>query len=258
MISRRDFCLALSAAALLPRQQPSVNDAAPFAANVFRNERNQTMPYRLFSPANIDRRERYPLVLWLSGSAGRGDNNLNQISIGNVIGSHVWTTPANQAKQPCFVVAPQCPNDEAWSDRGAKPRAPLLLAFDLLRDLQHRLPIDSRRLYVTGQSMGGFGTWAAISAYPEMFAAAIPLCGGGDVAQAAKLKSVPIWAFHGAKDESVSVERSREMIAAIRKAGGQPKYTEYPDQDHAVWNKAFNESALLPWVFAQKLTAKGG
>ena len=100
--------------------------------------------------------------------------------------------------------------------------------------------------------MGGFGTWTAITAHPQLFAAAIPLCGGGDVNQAAKLKQIPIWAFHGAKDQAVPVERSREMIAAIRKAGGNPKYTEYPDQDHAVWEKAFNEPDLLPWVFAQK------
>ena len=100
--------------------------------------------------------------------------------------------------------------------------------------------------------MGGFGTWAAISADPKMFAAAIPLCGGGDEGQAAKLTKIPIWAFHGAKDEIVSVERSRKMIAAIRRAGGQPKYTEYADEGHMVWNRAFSEPELLPWVFAQK------
>jgi predicted peptidase len=252
IFNRRDFCLALSAAAaLLPRRLLAATDTEVFVAEMYRNSRNQTIPYRLFVPPAYDKRKQYPLVLWLCGSAGRGNNNLNQISLGNVIGTHVWTTPENQAKHPCFVVAPQCPENETWSDAGAKPAAPLLLALEILNELQRRFRIDPRRLYVAGQSMGGFGTWSVISAHPETFAAAIPLCGGGDETQAAKLTRMPIWAFHGAKDDAVNVERSRSMIAAIGKAGGQPKYTEYPDEGHAVWAKAFNEPELLPWVFAQ-------
>ena len=251
ILDRRHFCFALGAAAFLPRRRLDIADTEVFVAEMFRNARNQTMPYRLFVPSTYDKRNQYPLVLWLCGSAGRGTNNLNQISIGNIIGSHVWTAPENQAKHPCFVVAPQCPDNETWSDSGAKPAAPLTLALEILNELRQKFRIDSRRLYVAGQSMGGFGTWSVISAHPDMFAAAIPLCGGGDETQAAKLARIPIWAYHGAKDESVNVQRSRNMIAAIRKAGGQPKYTEYPDEGHAVWTKAFSEPELLPWVFSQ-------
>ena len=251
MINRRSFCFALGAAALQPRKALLADNTEVFSAETYRNLRNQTMPYRLFAPPAYDKRKQYPLVLWLCGSAGRGTNNLNQISIGNVIGTHVWTTPENQTKHPCFVVAPQCPENDTWSDGGAKLAGPLLLALEIVRELQKRFSIDARRLYVAGQSMGGFGAWSLISTYPEMFAAAIPLCGGGDETQAAKLTRIPIWAFHGAKDDAVSVERSRSMIAAIRKAGGQPRYTEYPEEGHAVWTKAFAESELLPWVFAQ-------
>ncbi len=255
ILTRRSFCLAIGAAALLPRKLLAAANTEVFVAEIFRNARNQTMPYRLFVPPSYDKRKQYPLVLWLCGSAGRGTNNLNQISIGNVIGSHVWTTPENQAKHPCFVLAPQCPDDDAWSDGGAKPAAPLLLALEMLNELQRRFRIDPRRLFVAGQSMGGFGTWSLVSAHPEMFAAAIPLCGGGDETQAAKLTRVPIWAFHGAKDDAVPVERSRNMIKAIRKAGGEPKYTEYADEGHAVWTKAFSEPDLLPWVFAESRRA---
>jgi predicted peptidase len=252
IFNRRDFCLALSAAAaLLPRRLLAATDIEVFVAEMYRNARNQTMPYRLFIPPAYDKRRQYPLVIWLCGAAGRGNNNLNQISLGNVIGTHVWTTPENQAKHPSFVVAPQCPDNETWSEGGAKPAAPLLVALEILSELQRRFRIDPLKLYVAGQSMGGFGTWSVISAYPQAFAAAIPLCGGGDETQAAKLTRIPIWAFHGARDESVNVERSRSMIAAIRKAGGQPKYTEYPDEGHTVWTKAFNEPELLLWVFAQ-------
>jgi predicted peptidase len=260
-IDRRNFCFGLGAAAFLHRGSIRADEPEVFTAETYRNARNQTMRYRLVVPSAYEKQSQYPLVLWLSGAAGRGSNNRNQISFGNVLGAHVWTTPENQTKRPCFVVAPQCPDNEGWSEGhdpvtnnplGAKPAAPLLLALEIVRDLQNRFRIDLRRLYVAGQSMGGFGTWSLIEAYPKMFAAAIPLCGGGDPTQAAKLTKIPIWAFHGAKDESVSVEGSRSMIAAIRKAGGNPRYTEYPDTNHDVWTKAFNEPELVPWVFGQK------
>ena len=261
MINRRNFCFALGAAALLHRGSIRAFNPEAFTAETYRNSRNQTMPYRLFVTPAYDKRNQYPLVLWLSGAAGRGSNNLNQISFGNVLGAHVWTTPENQTKHPCFVIAPQCPENQTWSEghdpvtnnpEGKEPAAPLLLALEIVRDLQKRFRIDERRLYVAGQSMGGFGTWSVIERFPKMFAAAIPLCGAGDPTQAAKLTKIAIWAFHGARDEAVSVEGSRSMIKAIRKAGGNPKYTEYPDTNHDVWTKAFNEPELLPWVFAQK------
>lgn len=261
MINRRNFCFTLAAAALLQRAPIRPNEPEVFTAEIYRNSHNQTIPYRFFVPPVYDKATQYPLVLWLSGGAGRGSNNRNQISFGNVLGAHVWTTPENQAKRPCFVIAPQCPENQTWSEGkdpvtnnplGVKPAAPLLLALEIVRDLQKRFRIDARRLYVTGQSMGGFGTWSLIETYPNMFAAAIPLCGAGDPTQAAKLTKIPIWAFHGAKDEVVTVEGSRSMVAAIRKAGGNPRYTEYPDTNHDVWTKAFNEPDLLPWVFAQK------
>jgi predicted peptidase len=264
MISRRTFCFGLGAAAFLRRASIRVSDPEVFTAESYRNSHDQTMPYRLFVPPTYDKRTQYPLVLWLSGGDGRGSNNLNQISFSNVLGSHAWTTPENQARHPCFVMAPQCPDDQEWleakdpaiTDRvaraaGARPAAASLLALEILRDLQKRFRIDARRLYITGQSMGGSGTWSLIQAYPKMFAAAIPLCGAGDPAQAANLTKMPIWAFHGAQDPTVGVEGSRNMIDAIRKAGGNPRYSEYPDTRHNVFTKAFTEPELLPWVFSQ-------
>ena len=107
-------------------------------------------------------------------------------------------------------------------------------------------------MYVAGQSMGGIGTWSIITANPNLFAAAVPLCGGGNVAEASKLTKMPIWAFHGDKDQSVPVDYSRKMIAAIRKAGGDPKYTEYKGAGHEIWERVFKEPELLPWVFSQR------
>lgn len=215
------------------------------------------MPYRLFIPQGYEERKKYPLVLWLHGGAGRGKDNLKQISGGNTIGSHVWTSPANQSGHPCFVVAPQCPDNESWASvEKSQPTTHLRLVIELLENLEGTFSLDVQRLYVTGQSLGGFGTWSVISQYPDKFAAAVPVCGGGDEFAATRLARMSIWAFHGERDEAVRVERSRKMIAAIRQAGGTPKYTEYAGADHVIWDRVFGDPELLPWVFAQKRQAK--
>ena len=260
-MNRREFCVAIGAALALGKPaRPHTSSPAfyseaqteVFAANVFRKAGDEAMPYRLFVPPGYDKRTKYPLVLWLHGGAGRGTDNLKQISGGNTIGSHVWTRAANQAKHPCFVVAPQCPDEASWSTFDTViPGRQLEMVLELLQELQKTYSLDPKRFYVTGQSLGGFGTWAIVSQHPEMFAAAMPVCGGGNES-AAKLIKTPIWAFHGEKDQTVRVERSRQMIAAIKQAGGSPKYTEYAGEGHAIWEKVFSEPELLPWVFAQK------
>lgn len=244
--------MSFGAALLLPKRTVIAQRATVFLAKTYQNSRGETMPYRLFVPQSYNRRRKYPLVLWLHGGGGRGNDNLRQISGGNTIGSHVWTLPENQSQHACFVVAPQCPDNELWAtiDK-AKSTEQMRLVLELLQDLQRTFSIDTQRLYVAGQSMGGFGAWSVISQRPGMFAAAIPVCGGGDESEASKLIQIPIWAFHGEKDEAVSVERSRKMIAAIRQAGGMPKYTEYKGAGHVIWDKVFSEPELLSWVFAQ-------
>lgn len=255
MINRRGFCLSTGAALLLPKQIVSAQEPSVFLAKTFRNSKGETMPYRLFVPPGYDKKKKYPLVLWLHGGAGRGNDNLKQISGGNTIGSHVWTKPENQSKHPCFVIAPQCPANEMWATLDkAKPTDQLRLVWELLEELHRTFSFDHNRRYVTGQSLGGFGTWSLISHHPGRFAAAIPVCGGGDESEASKLIKTPIWAFHGDDDQAVRVERSRKMIAAIKLAGGAPKYTEYKYTGHVIWDRVYNEAELLPWVFAQKRT----
>jgi predicted peptidase len=112
--------------------------------------------------------------------------------------------------------------------------------------------IDGRRIYITGLSMGGYGTWDLMARKPELFAAAVPICGGGDEATAEKIKNIPVWVFHGAKDGAVKVERSRRMVEALKKAGGKPIYTEYPEVGHDSWNPAYKDAKMFAWLFAQK------
>lgn len=231
-----------------------------FQARVFKNADGQTLPYRILFPEGFRRDQRYPLVLFLHGAGERGDDNNVQL----VHGMNTFAQPANRAKYPCFVVAPQCPKDRKWvevdwsADRHDMPKDPgptMQLVLQMLAALQAEFPVDDKRLYVTGLSMGGYGTWDLAQRYPAKFAAVAPICGGGDPAGAPGMvkAKLPVWAFHGDQDNAVKVQRSREMIDALKKAGGMPKYTEYPGVGHNSWGPAYNDPELLVWLFGQKL-----
>jgi predicted esterase len=142
-----------------------------------------------------------------------------------------------------------------WSAKkggmGKEPSTPMRLTLEVLEKLQKEFSIDDKRLYLTGLSMGGYGTWDLLARHPKMFAAAVPVCGGGDESMAAVMKDVPIWCFHGGADPTVPTQRSRNMIKAIKEAGGNPKYTEYPGVGHNSWDKAYSEPELPGWLFAQ-------
>ena len=125
------------------------------------------------------------------------------------------------------------------------------LLYELLQDLKAKDQIDPKRIYVTGISMGGYGTWDIVSRRPDVFAAAMPICGGGDVAQAARIAGVPVWTFHGSADGAVPVSRSRDMVSALWKAGSNAHYREYPDAGHDVWTETYRDGRVLEWFFCQ-------
>jgi len=219
----------------------------------------RSLPYRLMKPAgyNAEKAKSYPLVLFLHGAGERGDDNQAQLK--HMV--RMFAAADARAKYPCFVLAPQCPANQKWSEadwfaadhrQAEKPSAPMALAVKLIAELEKKYRIDPARRYVMGLSMGGYGAWDAVARYPGMFAAAVPVCGGGDETQAAAIAKLPIWVFHGSADGAVKVTRSRDMVAALRKAGGSPKYTEYPGVGHDSWINASKEPGLLPWLFAQK------
>jgi predicted peptidase len=201
------------------------------------------MPYRLFIPAGYQPRQKYPLILWLHGGGARGHDNLSQIAGDQIPGTRTWTTPENQTQHPAFVVAPQ--TDRNWFGPAAD------LAIEVVETLQKEFGVDATRVYVAGQSIGGQGVWEVIAARPDLFAAAIALCPGGDVTRAAAVVTVPVWVFQGDQDIAATLYASRAMVAAIEKAGGHPRYTEYPGVDHNVWTRAFEETGLADWLFAQ-------
>lgn len=223
--------------------------AKRFEARTFISANGDTLLYRLMKPINCDSSRAYPLVLCLHGGAGWGTDNIKQVfgSLPAVMLSNYQV----REKYPAFLVVPQISSGFSYGGvANLKVADEPVMA--LLTKLEAEFNIDKRRLYISGNSLGGYGTWYFIGKHPKVFAAAIPISGEGDPALAAQMADVPVWAFHGAKDINVSVEGSRRMVAALRKAGAAPKYDEYPDADHHIWNRVVNTPGLLDWLFAQR------
>ena len=218
-----------------------------------------TMPYRLFRPST---NKKAPLVLYLHGSGGLGDDNLKQLGLGNIFGTRLWLLPENQKHHPCYVVAPQtdrgwCLYDPTQEENGRAKVLPgfgdgARLAVQIVDALRREFAIDERRIYVTGQSMGGAGVWNVITHRPQLFAVAVICCGSVSTEDGTGSASTPLWNFHGDSDQTVPVSVSRDRIAARRKAGGSPLYTEYAGVDHNVWEWAYTEPNLVKWMFSQR------
>jgi predicted peptidase len=245
------FLATLGTIPIYPQGQDA--SAQGFLARYYHSPTGETMSYRLFVPPSYAAAKRYPLILWLHNAMARGSDNLLPISGTNYAGTHVWTTPEAQAKFPAFVLAPQVSDTKAWARPHADtPPVSIQLALEILDAVERGYAIDLDRVYVVGQSMGGEGVWAALAARPRQFAAAIALSGTGEPWMIEHAARTPVWIFQGAADDIVTVEHAREWIAALRKAGAAPKYTEYPGVGHQVWDNAFAEPDLLPWLARQR------
>ena len=223
--------------------------AQPFEEGSYVSRQGDTLLYRLLKPLHYDARKRYPLVVGLPFSCRL--DNIRQIDACPIA---KWlATDENRRKYPCFVFVPRCPPYSGWGGVANTPSvAPL--AIEALVSLDKTFSIDARRRYVSGVSRGGYGCWHLIGTHPELFAAAIPVCGEGDPSQAPGMAGISVWAFHGAKDLNVPVRGSREMVSALKKAGGAPRYTEYAHLAHSVWEEVIQTPGLLDWLFSQKRT----
>ena len=245
--------LACVLIALAPELRATQDAVDGFVARSFTGNGGVTMPYRLFVPDARVRARPLPLIVYLHGSGGAGTDNLKQISGGNNAGTHVWIAPELQARHPAFVLAPQAAVDQQWGEPESGKVTPYAeLVLQLLAALPKEFSIDRDRIYLTGQSRGGLGTWDLVTKRPEVFAAAVPLCGAGNPSRVAAARHVAIWAFHGAKDDTIPVSGSRDLVAALKAAGSPVKYTEYPEAGHNVWLLAYAERDLPDWLFAQR------
>jgi predicted peptidase len=238
-------------------RQASEGIEAKFEARSYTSD--WTMPYRLFRP---DARGRMPLVLYLHGSGGLGSDNVKQMGLGNIFGTRVWALPDNQKTFPCYVLAPQ--TDRGWMRYGAPSPGDSVarlvpglgdgarVAFEIVDALRRELDIDERRIYITGQSMGGGGVWHMTAHRPHFFAAAAVCCGSATNERAVQSAPTPVWNFHGDADRSVPLSVSRDRIAMLRKAGRHPLHTEYAGVGHNVWEWAYTEPALVRWMFSKR------
>ena len=225
-----------------------------FSYQQFIGENGDTLLYRQLYP-DSDPHRKYPLVIFLHGSGERGHDNNAQLQWGVMN----FATDQNMMLHPALVIAPQCPEHMSWSNftRGdelklkPEPSAPMKLVIGLIHKLIDNGSVDPDRIYITGLSMGGYGTYDAIERYPDLFAAAVPVCGGGDVSLAKKIAQIPIWIFHGADDPAVSTKYDHAMLEALTKAGARPGFTQYPEVGHFSWIMAYSDPMMMEWLFRQ-------
>jgi predicted peptidase len=237
-------------------------DLSLYEKKQFTSSDGFTLPYRILLPEGYAEGKKYPLILVLHGAGERGSDNEKQL----IHGSKLFLDSLIRKKHEAIVVFPQCPENSYWSsveiDRNKAPLAldfdysrpitrPLKASIELVRELLTKERIDERRVYITGLSMGGMGTFEAVHHYPNLFAAALPICGGGDTEHYRKVKT-PFWVFHGSDDAVVNVRYSKEMVGKLKDVGAKVKYTEYPGVNHNSWDNAFAEPDFLPWMFKRK------
>lgn len=215
-----------------------------------------TLPYRLLYPVDYNPAKKYPLILFLHGAGSWGNDNEKHLKSVPML----FLDSTNRKMYPCFILVPQCTKEEPWvrfpgfPNSIATPDTPTTstkLTLELIKELKNELPLKQNHIYITGLSLGGEGTFDFLSRAPELFAAAIPICGIADTAKAKNYSKVPLWAFHGDEDKVNDVKYTRMIISSLKKAGGKPKYTEYKGVKHNSWINAYAEPTLLKWLFDQ-------
>lgn len=243
-----------------PNPDVPLDKNAFFYRQDYRDAAGNILRYQWMKPPKSPKlpHQKYPLVVFLHGSGERGVDNAAQMRNG----VHAFVETETRRKHPCYLLVPQCPPEQRWggSSKDWKalfsdtPTEPGRLLLALIDDVLKKNPdIDRSRIYITGLSMGGFGTFDALMRRPELFAAGMPLCGGGDPAQAHRLKHIPLWVFHGNLDEAVLPRFSRDMVAALRKnTPPRVRYTEYSTLSHNIWDVTYYNPAVLDWLFAQR------
>lgn len=230
-----------------------------FKAEQFEGSGNTVLNYRIHTPKEIKQQQTYPLFLVMHGAGERGKDNNKHIQ--KSFGPLEILAYARANKTEVIIIAPQVPEGQKWVNAPwdgrvhvmpTEPSQCMQLTIELIKQSINTLPVNRNRAYVTGISMGGFGAWDIIQRHPTLFAASMPICGGGDVKLAHTIKHIPIWNFHGDKDKTVPVKYSREMIAALKQSGGNPLYTEYKGVGHNSWEQTYTDPKVMQWLFEQK------
>ena len=243
------LCVAIAALLLIGWTQMGksemASDSAPPGgqqAQAFEKTVTKTLSckYLLFLPEGYgEKKQAWPMILFLHGAGERG-SDLKKVK------KHGPPKIVEKQKDfPFILVSPQCPADEWWTEKDE-------VLINLLDDIVAQYDVDVHRIYLTGLSMGGYGTWTLACQYPERFAAIVPICGGGKRFMARRLKDLPIWAFHGAQDRVVPLKESEEMVNTIKAVGGNAKLTVYPNAGHDSWTETYDNQELYDWFLKHR------
>lgn len=230
-----NYILIITAVILL--STPTVS--AQQTEEMFNGNVSFSYKYLLYLPDGYETETEtdFPFLLFLHGGGEKGDN------LDKVKRNGPPKFLENKKDFPFIVVSPQCPKDERWTAYKLN---------ELLQGLVEKYRIDKNRIYLTGLSMGGYGSWDLASNYPHWFAAIAPICGGGDVRRVRAIKDIPVWTFHGMRDNVIPIERSLELVRALEKIDGNIKFTVYPEANHNSWTKTYNNPELWEWFLKHK------
>jgi len=226
-----------------------------FQAKTFPASDDVDLLYNIFYPDTDDKK--LPLFIFLHGAGERGDDNSSQL----MHIAPILTNPVNSQRFPAILLFPQCPSNEYWAnvdvsqdgqwtpDSSDNPTAPMQRVIELIESMKLNPSVDTDRIYISGLSMGGFGTFDLLARHPDWFAGAVAICGGADLDNVENYKDIPLWIFHGAEDPVVPVELSRTGAKKLRAMEAKVKYPEYPDGGHDVWNEVYENRETLEWLF---------
>jgi predicted peptidase len=243
MLRRTSLCSLVILGSLAAFGARAADSPTGFLNKVFTADKSNAK-YVLFIPHSYQGDKEYPLILFLHGAGERGTDGEKQVKqgIGNAI-----KFKGKEKTFPFIVILPQAV--KGWQAEGDDANR----ALAILDEVQKTYTVDSKRIYLTGLSMGGFGTWSLATALPDKWAAIAPICGGGNPKMAEKIKHIPCWCFHGDKDGAVNVQRSRDMVKALKDAGGDPRYSEFPYVGHNSWDPAYATEELYGWLLSHRL-----
>lgn len=235
-----------------------------YLKKVFTDKSGHSLPYRLLPPVLTDPNASYPLIVFLHGSGERGIENERQL----IHGGKLFADSLRRIQYPAYILFPQCPTEMTWSSVNidtsryplilsynyqSAPEWPMTATIELIEYISKNYKIDKSRIYLSGLSLGGMAVFEFVYRYPKLFAAALPICGGGNAKQYDKrVRSVPFRIYHGDADKAVDVEESRQMVKRLKQLRCKVDYIEYPGVGHNSWNNAFADSEFLNWMFKQK------
>lgn len=244
-MTRRTALKATAAAALAAGSAVAADDTPKtgFLTRVYKNPDGHESPYVVFVPHTYDGSKEVPVILFLHGAGETKGGKTMPVDQG--IGNHI--RGKREKAFPAITIIPQA-ETRGWQADGPNAKRAIAMLDEVMKEFK----TDANRQYLTGLSMGGFGTWHNAFMYPDRWAAMVPICGGGDPKGAEVIKHIPCWAWHGTEDQAVKVDLSRQMVEALKAAGGKPRYTELEHVGHNSWDPAYAADDLYSWLFAQK------